>query len=289
MALFVAVVEAGGFRAAAKKMKVSPPVVTRAVAELESNLGVRLLNRTTRQVRATDVGAQYMIDCRRVLSNVTEIESLASGSREVVSGRVVVAASALFGCVRLMPIVLKYLHTYPNTEVECRFSDRITNVKDEDVDIAICTGQLPDSHHQAIVIDKIKQVVCASPIYLKEFGTPSVPQDLQNHQIISSNAGASPTEWQFNKGRSSMFIRVEPRLTVMSHADAVLGTVGGFGIARLPSYSVTPYISDGRLVEILEKHDNKFLPVYAVHDGRHVRRHVRAFLDLVTNELTRNR
>lgn len=286
MALFVAVVDQGGFAAAARKMKISPPVVTRAIGELEAVMGVRLLTRTTRVVRVTDVGARYAEDCRRVLADIAEMEDLASGSHGAVRGRLIVTASALFGRMYVTPIVMKYLRTYPDAEVECRFNDRVVNMMDEGVDVAIRIGPLQDSSYQAIPVGQVRRVICASPAYLKKHGKPNIPDDLQNHVIISANGVTPSPNWQFSTADTSKAVRVHPKLTVMSNDAAIVAALDGFGVTQVLSYMVAPHLSDGRLVEILAEHQTGVLPVHLMHhEGRHAARKVRAFLDLAVHEL----
>lgn len=286
MALFVAVVDEGGFAAAARKMNISPPVVTRAIGELETTMGVRLLTRTTRVVRVTEVGARYAEDCRRVLADIAEMDDLASGAHGAVRGRLVVTASALFGRMYVTPVVMKYLRAYPEAEVECRFSDRVVNMMDEGIDVAIRIGQLQDSSYQAIPVGAVRRVLCASPAYLKKNGTPRVPDDLQKHVIVSANGVTPSTNWRFSNADAATVVRVQPRLTVMSNDEAIIAALDGFGITRVLSYMVAPYLSDGRLVEVLGAHETATLPVHVMHhEGRHGARKVRAFLDMAVKEL----
>lgn len=286
MALFVAVADEGGFAAAARKMKISPPVVTRAVGELEAAMGVRLLTRTTRVVRLTDVGARYAEDCRRVLADIADMEAWASGAHGAVRGRLVVTASALFGRMYVTPIVMKYLRAYPETEVECRFNDRVVNMMDEGIDVAIRIGQLQDSSYQAISVGQVRRVLCASPAYIKKHGKPRVPEDLQNHSIISANGVTPSPNWRFSNANASKQVSVRPRLTVTSNDAAIVAAVDGFGITCVLSYMVAPHLSDGRLVEVLNEHQTVVLPVHVMHrEGRHAARKVRAFLDMAVKEL----
>jgi len=286
MAIFLAVVDEGGFAAAARKMKISPPVVTRAVSDLEAAIGVRLLTRTTRIVRVTDVGARYAEDCRRVLADITEMEDLAAGAHGAVRGRLVVTASAMFGRMYVTPIVLEYLRRYPEAEVECRFADRIINLMDEGIDVAIRIGSLADSSYQAIPVGTVRRVVCASPSYLAEHGTPQTPEDLRQHVIVSSNGVSTSSDWRFTKGDATTLVPVQPRMTVMSNDEAIIAALDGFGITRVLSYMVAAPLSDGRLVEVLQGHETPTLPVHVVHhEGRHAARKVRAFLDLAVGEL----
>lgn len=286
MAIFLAVVDEGGFAAAARKLKISPPVVTRAVSELEAAMNVRLLTRTTRVVRVTDAGMRYASDCRRVLADIAEMEDVASGTHGAVRGRLVVTAPALFGRMYVTPIVMAYLRRYPETEVECRFADRVVNMMDEGVDVAVRIGQLQDSSYQAIPVGQVRRVLCASPGYLEQHGTPLVPAELKQHVIVSANGVTPSQDWRFMKDDTPTVVRVQPRLAVMSNDEAIIAALDGFGITRVLSYMVAPHLSDGRLVEVLRTHETAVLPVHVMqHEGRHAARKVRAFLDMAINEL----
>lgn len=286
MTMFLAVVDEGGFAAAARKLKISPPVVTRAVSELEAAMNVRLLTRTTRVVRVTDVGLRYAADCRRILGEIADMEGLASGTHGAVRGRLVVTAPSLFGRMYVTPLVIKYLRRYPEVEVECRFTDRVVNMMDEGVDAAIRIGQLQDSSYQAIPVGKVRRVVCASPSYLKQHGTPLIPDDLKHHLMISANGVTPSGDWRFIKDGVSKIVRVHPRLTVFSNDEAIIAALDGLGITRVLSYMVAPHLSDGRLVEVLGDHEAEMLPVHVMqHEGRHAARKVRAFLDIAISEL----
>jgi DNA-binding transcriptional LysR family regulator len=286
MAIFVAVVDEGGFAAAARKLQLSPPVATRAVTELEEVMGVRLLTRTTRVVRVTEVGARYALDCRRILADVTETEEAATGSHGAVRGRLVVTSSTMFGRMRVAPIVTAYLRRYPETEVECRFLDRVVNMVDEGVDVSIRIGTLQDSGYHALRVGQVRRVVCASPAYLAEHGTPRSVTDLPEHVVIMANGITPSVDWRFTAGEQTTVIRVHPRLNVSSNDAAIDAALDGFGITRVASYMVADHLTSGRLVEVLREQEVLPLPIHVMHhEGRHAARKVRAFVDLASQTL----
>jgi DNA-binding transcriptional LysR family regulator len=289
MAIFIAVVDEGGFAAASRKLKISPPVVTRAVSDLEAMMGVRLLTRTTRIVRITDVGERYASDCRRILADIAETEEAATGTHRSVSGRLVITAPALFGGMFITPIVTAYLRRYPDTEVECRFLDRVVNMMDEGVDIAIRIGALQDSSYQAIPVGRVRRVVCASLAYLEQYGVPLTPDDLTQHDLIAA-VGVTPSpEWRFAREDYPISVRVRPRLTVATNDAAITAALDGFGITRLLSYMVAQPLAEGRLVEVLREYESTVLPIHVMqHEGRHAAAKVRAFLDLAIQLLRDN-
>lgn len=281
MAIFLAVVDENGFAPAARRLNISPPVVTRAVTELEQAMGVRLLTRTTRVVRLTDVGARYAVDCRRILADVAESEEAAAGSHGAPRGRLVVTAPSLFGRIHVTPVVTDYLRRYPETDVECRFLDRVVNMMEEGVDAAVRIGQLPDSSYQAVRVGQVRQVVCAAPSYLKRHGVPKTPQDLARHEVVLAAGVTAAPEWRFIFDGQARVVKVAPRLAASSNDAAIDAVVGGFGVTRVISYMVAEHLAAGRLKIVLAKFEPPPVPIHVIHhEGRQATRKVRAFLDL---------
>jgi len=286
MSIFLAVVEEGGFAPAARKLRISPPVVTRAVTELEEKMGVRLLTRTTRMVRVTDVGARYAADCRRILADVTDSEQAATGTHAEPRGKLVITSSVLFGAMYVTPVVTEYLRRYPETEVECRFLDRVVNMMDEGIDVAIRLGQLPDSSYQAVRVGQVRQVVCASPAYLEARDLPLTPEDLDGHDIVLAAGVTAAPEWRFESERQPVVMRVRPRLISSSNDAAIAAVVRGFGLTRVISYMVAPHLAAGRLKTVLSQYEAAPMPVNVVHhEGRRSTPKVRAFIDLAVSML----
>ena len=292
MAIFVAVVQEGGFSAAARRLGVSAPVVTRAVSELEAAMNVRLLVRTTRVVKVTEVGERYAQDCRRVLGELQDIEQAASGSHGAVKGKLVVSASVMFGRLRLNAVVLDYLKQYPETEVECRFLDRNVNLLNEDVDVAIRIGDLPDASFHATPLTTVRRVVCASPEYLKRHGTPKSPKYLEKHTLVAALGVEPGAEWKFRSGSgvdaATVAVPVRSRLSTNSNDHAIAAASEGLGITRVLSYMIEAQLASGALVEVLAKHAPPAVPVQALqHQGPRASRKVRAFIDLAVERLRR--
>ena len=289
MSTFVAVVDAQGFAGAARKMQVSPPAVTRAISELEAMLGVQLLTRTTRVVRVTDAGAQYVEDCRRILAEADEADEAAKGTNLVVRGHLIVTAPVLFGRTFVMPIVTKYLEANAQTSVACWFMDRVVHMTDEGVDVAIRIGVLPDSSLHAIRVGQVRHVVCACPDYLKRHAKLSHPNDLASHTIISSSTVTSKAEWKFSAPSGPFDVIVRPRLMSTTNDAAIAAALGGFGITRLMSYQVAPYIERGDLTPILVEFEPPAVPVHVVHrEGRRASKKVRSFVDMAVAQLSGN-
>lgn len=289
MEVFVAVVDHGGFAAAARRLDLSAPVVTRAVAELEARLGVTLLNRTTRQVRVTEAGARYADDCRRILADVGEAESATSGSRSLVQGTLSVTAPVLFGNLHVTPIVTDYLQRYPDVDAHCVFVDRVVSLIDEGLDVAVRIGELPDSSLKAVAVGRVRRLLVASPAYLAANGSPQRPADLTRHTLIQP-VGVSPyPEWRFAENGRPLVQRIRPRLRTTTNDAARSAALSGLGIARLLSYQVADALARGELLPLLQDFETPPLPVHVVHhQGRHMTQKVRAFVDLAVVALRAN-
>ncbi|WP_284617256.1 LysR family transcriptional regulator [Aquabacterium humicola] len=286
MATFVAVVDCGGFASAARKLNLSPPVVTRAIAELEERLGLRLLVRTTRVVRVTDAGARYSEDCRRILAEIEEAESAATGAHAAPRGTLTLTAPVLFGQLHVTPIVVDYLREFPEVDVQCLFLDRVVNLVEEGIDVAVRIGELPDSSLQATRVGRVRRVLVAAPAYLAAHGMPQRPEELAGHAIVSA-AGVTPvSEWRFNDAGKPLSQRVLPRLRTTTNDSAIAAAVGGLGITRLLSYQVAEHVRSGALQLLLQDFETAPLPVHVVHhEGRRATQKVRAFIDLVVQRL----
>ncbi|MGM9513471.1 LysR family transcriptional regulator [Roseateles sp. DB2] len=287
--VFVSVVDANGFAGAARKLNISPPAVTRAISELEAHLGVRLLTRTTRVVRVTEAGARYVEDCRRILAELAEADESVSGLHAAPRGRLTLTAPVLFGALFVTPVVAEYLQRYPEVTASCWFLDRVVNMVDEGVDIAVRIGELPDSSLQAIRVGRVRRVICAAPDYLARHGTPQTPDELTTHTIVSAS-GVTPTpEWRLVENGAPKLVKLQPRMTTTTNDSAVAAAVAGFGLTRLLSYQVAEHVREGRLQIVLSEFETAPLPVHLVHrEGRHASQKARAFLDLAIERLRTN-
>lgn len=286
MRTFVAVVESGGFTAAARKLDVSLSVVSRVVTELEAHLGVRLLTRTTRLVRPTDTGSAYFENCRRILGEIEEAELGAAGTHGTPRGHLVVTASTLFGARHVMPIVVEYLQRYPEVDVSTLLLDRNVNFVDEGVDVAVRIGELSSSSLQAVQVGRVRRVLCAAPSYLEQHGTPRTPDDLPQHSLIHTTAVALTPEWRFAVDGEPYALRFQPRLTTTTNDSAIRAAVSGLGIARALSYQVAAELWSGTLRVVLAEFETAPQPIHVIHrEGRHAMQKVRAFLDLAIERL----
>lgn len=286
MAVFVAVAEAESFAAAARRLRMSPPAVTRAVAALEARLGARLLTRTTRRVRVTDAGARYLEDARRILLELEEADEAAVGVNATPRGHLAVTAPALFGKLYVMPIIVAYQRNFRETTVSALFVDRVVNLLDEGLDVGIRIGPLPDSSLRAIRVGQVRRVVCASAGYLKKHGVPKTPAELARHPVIAATAVSPGAEWAFVKGRERIAVKLNPRIRVNTNDGAIEAAKGGFGLTRLISYQIAGELAAGQLKTVLPDYEEAPWPIHVVHrEGRHGPAKVRSFVDLAVETL----
>lgn len=296
MQIYVAVAECEGFAAAARRLAISPPVATRAVAELEARLGVKLLNRTTRYVRVTDAGLRYLEDARRVIAAADEADEAAIGVNSEPRGHLTVTAPVLFGRMYVMPGIVDYLQRFPATDVAALFVDRVVNLLEEGVDVALRIGELDDSSFHALRVGSVRRLLCASPDYIARAGLPAHPNELSNHQlIVAMNLGMN-VEWRFMQqgkslaARTPFAIRIKSRLSVTSNDSAIEAAVRGLGIVRVMSYQVAQELEQGTLKILLSEFEPYVVPVHILHrEGRYSSAKVRQFIDLLAERLRANK
>jgi DNA-binding transcriptional LysR family regulator len=282
MQAFVAVADLKGFAPAARKLGLSPSGVTRLIAALEDRLGARLLQRTTRSVTLTDVGTRYLERVRRILSDVEEAESSAEGERTRPSGRLVVSAPVGFGRLHVSPVMSAYLKRYPEASAELRLSDRMINLVEDGVDLAIRIGHLADSSLVARHVGEMRRIVVASNEYLKQRGEPDTPKAIASHVAIQFGATTASPEWRFVEDGREVSVICTPRLTTNSADAAIRYAEQGGGLTRVMAYQAADAIKAGRLKIVLAKFEQPPLPIHIVYPtSRLLSAKVRAFIDLV--------
>ena len=286
MNVFAAVGEEEGFAAAARRLDLSPAAVTRAIASLEEQMGVRLLLRTTRSVRLTEAGQRYLDDTRAILASIEEANQAAAGVNAAPKGNLTVTAPVLFGKAFVMPCILRYLDAYPEVDVSALFLDRVVNLVDEGIDVAVRIGHLPDSSLKALRVGQVRRVLCAAPDYLARHDMPRHPADLQRHTIIAATGISPRVEWKFGAVDDPTLVRLRPRLTVSSNDAAIEAAVTGLGICRLLSYQVADEVKAGRLQILLDDHEEAPWPVHLVHrENKFGSSKVRKFIDMLAEHL----
>ncbi len=284
---FVAVCDASGFAPAARRLGLSPSAVTRLVAGLEAQLGVRLLQRTTRAVRLTDAGARYLDRVRRVLADLRDAETIAQQSDAQPRGRLVVGAPLMFGRLHVAPLLSRYLQEFPEVTAELLLSDRFANLVEDGIDVAIRIGELPDSGLIVRRFGATRRIVVASPRYLAESGgPPRHPDDLARYSLAASTGLSADPAWRFaGSNGTPIMIRVEPRYVSNSNDVAIGHATAGGGLARVLSYQAADALAAGTLVEVLREFALPAQPIQAVYpSARLLSPKVRGLLDLIERE-----
>ena len=289
LTVFVAVGEEQSFSAAARRLALSPPAVTRAVGALEQRLGIQLLQRTTRIVRLTEAGARYLLDCKRILSELDDADQALSGAQAEVRGTLAVTASVLFGRSFVAPLLHAFLERHPKVNLRALFVDRVVDLIEEGIDVAVRIAHLADASFSAIRVGAVRNVVCASPAYLKRHGVPRTPADLQERSALCFSADRSAPAWSFQVGKRTHSVRPRARLIVNSPEVAMQGAIAGEGLTRVLSYQAASAVKAGRLRVILREFEPEPIPIHVIHrEGKRAAARVRAFVDFAVAELRDN-
>ncbi|WP_020174589.1 LysR family transcriptional regulator [Methyloferula stellata] len=268
MRIFVSVATQGSFTEAARRMRLSPSVVTRSILQIEEKLGLLLLNRTTRSVQLTERGVIYLEDCKQILEDVEMAERRVRGENAEPRGTLRVAAPLLFGRLYVLPLVNRLLNEHPALSIHLTLSDRNVHLVEEGVDVAVRVGELADSSLIAVRLGLATPVLAASPAYLQKRGAPASPAALSSHDIILFEGIGTTNEWPF--GPNGKTVRVEPRLIVNSADAAIIAAEAGVGIARTLSYQVWDAVRAGRLSLVLQKFAPRPLPVSVAYQARRI-------------------
>ena len=289
LAVLAAVLDAGTLAAAARRLRRSPPMISRMLASLEARVGARLVERTTRRLSPTAAGRRLAEQARRVLAEYEAAIGQARASETVLGGTLRITAPLLFGRRHVTPLVSDFLAAHPGLRVELMLNDRNVDLLEDGLDVAVRIGALDDSTLVRRQVGAVRRVTVASPAYLARSGRPRRPRDLAAHDIVLVPGRDGLMEWRFHAGgtRRATVVRLAPRL-VVNENDAMLGAVrAGHGIGRALSYQVADDIAAGGLVRILADHEPPPLPVQLViASAQHVPPRVRAFLDHAARPLT---
>ena len=289
MKVFVAVAEEQGFSAASRRLKMSAPTVTRAIATLEEKLSVKLLKRTTRFVKVTDAGERYLNDTKHILEQVKQANEAAVGINANPQGLISITGPVLFGQNFVLPSVIEYLQLFPDTQVNAVFLDRIVNLLEEGFDIGIRIGKLSDSSMRARKVGEVRLCLVASPKYLEKHGLPQTIEDLSQHTLIASNSGSINPDWHFKCKNKNHTLRIKPRLTVTTNQAAILAAKAGFGITRIISYQIAEELNNNELKIVLEPFELPPMPINIIHrEDRLSSNKVRSFIDLLAENLQKN-
>ena len=268
MSALLAAVEAGSLSGASRKLGMPLATVSRKVSELETHLRTRLVNRTSRRLILTDAGRSYVTACKRILEDIDEAERAAAGEYVAPRGDLIITAPIVFGRLHVLPVVLEFLKAYPDIDIRLVLADRVINLQEEHADLAVRIGELPDSSLVATRVGSIGRVVCGSPAYFAERGTPKTPGDLGKHDCITFAGLMSPDIWVFASGKSKISAAVHSRLVVNTAEAAIDAAVAGVGITRVLSYQVASAIQSDALVLALREFEPVAAPVSLVYAGQ---------------------
>ena len=268
MRAFAAVAKLGSFAEAARRLRRSPSVVTRAIAQLEDELGLTLLLRTTRSLRLTEGGEVYLENCEQILADVDSAERRARGEDAEPRGHLKIAAPIVFGRLHVLPMIRSLLRMYRTLSIQLSLADRNVHLVDEGIDVAVRIGALSDSSLIAVKLAEVSRVVVASPAYLKKRGIPKSPDELAGHDVIAFEGVGLIDDWRFDPRRKP--VQLEPRLTINSADTAIAAAEAGVGITRPLSYQVEAAVRAGRLTPILQQFAPPPAPVNAIYPSRRI-------------------
>ncbi|MFT7306403.1 MAG: DNA-binding transcriptional LysR family regulator [Candidatus Azotimanducaceae bacterium] len=280
MNMFIRVVETGSFSAVAKEMNSTQPTISKNIAELESWLGAKLLNRSTRSLRLTETGTDYYERCVAILQDVEEAEQVVGQLQTQPKGLIRVSAVVAFGRLHVVPRLDKFFSQYPEIKVDVRLNDRVIDLVEEGVDVAFRMGELADSSLIAKKLCNSPMVTVAAPQYLKKYGLPSHPRDLRDHNYLIYSDGGGRSEIQFQEKGEPFFVRADGNFKTNNTEAMRTALQSGLGITRAPRWLVGDLIASGELITVLDAFQPDALDIYAVYPpGRHLPSKVRTFID----------
>lgn len=286
MRVLVAAIDGGSLSSAGRELGMPLATVSRKISDLETELKTRLLIRSTRQLGLTESGRAYVTACRRILEDIDEAERAASGEYIAPRGELVITAPVVFGRLQVLPILVEFLRAYPDVNVRLELRDRIVNLLEDHMDLALRIGTLPDSGLIATHLGQVRRVLCASPAYLATAGTPVVPSDLSNHECISFETFAPGNVWRFKGDRSDGAIAIRPRLVVSTAEAAIDAAIAGFGVTSVLSYQIESALRAGSLRLLLESFEPPPLPISFLYSSQgRVPLKLRALLDFAAPRL----
>lgn len=270
MSMLLEVVGRGSLSSASRSLRVPVATLSRKVSDLEALLGAKLLIRTTRKLTLTDAGIAYVSAARRILEQVEEAEREAAGEFTTPKGELVLTAPILFGRLHVLPVVTDFLALFPEINIRLILTDRNIHLVDDDVDMAVRIGKLPESSMIATRIGAMRTVVCASPALLATHGVPKSPEDLQHLPCVTTDTPQPAPGWRFQPAGSLAVVEVPivPRLSVTTAEAAVQAAIRGAGVTRLLHYQVAEAVGAGDLQIILQAHEPETAPISLIHAAR---------------------
>lgn len=286
MTTFVQIVDSGSLTAAAEVLGTSLPTVVRTLAALEESLSVRLLNRTTRRITLTDEGRHYLERCRRILADIEDAELALTDQQSEPIGKLNITAPVMFGKIHVRPIVTRFMKQFDRINVELLLLDRLVNLIDEGIDVAIRIGHLRDSSMVARQVGQIRQVVCASPELLDKAGELKRPEDLSHNNCVRVTGLAPGPTWHFYENGKQLTVPISDTFLCNQIDAAIDACMEGIGFGVFLSYQVESLVRQGKLVYVLVDYEPPPMPVNVVYSHpRLMSTRVRVFVDWMTRDL----
>lgn len=288
MAVFVRVVDEGGFSAAARVLRLTPSAVSKQITRLEDRLGVRLLTRTTRQLHLTEEGSEFYERSVRILADVEEAEQAVSRSDSAPRGTLRVSCGVSFGKYQISPLMPEFLSRYPGLSVELETSDSLVDLVEEGVDVAVRFGSLSDSSMVARFLAGSRRSIVAAPSYLERHGEPTHPRELGDHNCLAFSHQVHLNEWRFKGEEGEIPVQAQGNFRANNGETVFEMALAGLGIARLARWLVEPEIRAGRLKMILQDYYRDVtVPINAIYPTRrHLSPKVRAYVDFLVEKFT---
>jgi DNA-binding transcriptional LysR family regulator len=287
MSILLTAVEAGSLSAAARRLATPLSTVSRRISELEAHLKARLLNRSSRNLTLTDAGRSYVEACKRILEDVGEAERAASGEYSAAKGELNITAPMVFGRLHVLPVAMEFLKVYSAVDIRCVLNDRVVNLLEDHIDLALRIGDLPDSSSLITTrIGSVRRVVCGSPAYFARRGVPENIDELAMHDCITFEGFPFPDFWMFPTSKANVSAAVHARLVVNTAEAAIDAAIAGLGVTRVLSYQVAAPMKAGLLNVVLQELEPAPSPVSLVYSGqRRLPLKLRAFLDFAAPQL----
>lgn len=286
MSVLLSAVESGSLSKASRDLRLPLATVSRKVAELEAHLKATLLIRSAKGLELTPAGRSYVTAAKSILEQLTEAERAAAGEYTEPKGDLVVTAPIMFGRIHVLPVVTRFLEAYSEVSVGLVMTDRVTHFLEDQVDIALRIGVLPDSNLIATRLGAVRHVICASPDYLAANGIPTTLDDIAKHRLVSFQSVSALSSWIFERAGAETAVSFRSRLSVNTIDAAIDAALSGAGLVRAVSYQIADHVRAGRLAVVLEEFEPQPRPVHLVYDSQNrLPLKLRAFVDFVVPRL----
>lgn len=286
MQILLAAVESGSLSKASRSLRLPLATVSRKVSELESYLNASLLIRSAKGLELTPAGRSYVSGAKAILEQLSEVERAASGEYTEPKGELVVTAPVMFGRLHVLPVATRFLEAFPDVQLKLMFTDRVTDFLEDQVDLAVRIGDLPDSSLTAARVGTVRRVMCASPAYLSVHGIPASPEALAEHRVVTFDSVSAPTTWLFEAQGKEIRVSFKARLCVNTIDAAIDAALDDVGLIRVASYQIAEHARARRLALVLQDYEPAPRPVHVVYDRQNrLPLKMRAFIDFAVPKI----